>query len=163
MPENDDNETVADILKRKKGSVRQAALDPGSPSWDDIMDETWAEVKRKSAPRSRLQDVPEAPFGHGVRQMTTQVQPPPPAAATGVFSELLALLRRLEAARIHYTLRHSRHDAVMVEVAVPGERWEIDFLEDGDVDVEVFRSAGGVQAADGLLDQLIQTHRSDAE
>lgn len=79
-----------------------------------------------------------------------------------VFGNLLAFLRRLGEARIPYTLRHSRDDAVMVQVTVPGERWEIDFLEDGDVDVEVFRS-GGVTAADGLIDQLIQTHRSDTD
>jgi hypothetical protein len=49
MPENDDHETVADILKRKKGSIRRATLGSGSPSWDDIMDETWAEIKRKAS------------------------------------------------------------------------------------------------------------------
>jgi len=95
--------------------------------------------------------------------MSPQTQTVGVSTSRGVFSDLLAFLRRLEAARIHYTLRHSRDDAVMVEIAVPGERWEVDFLEDGDVDVEVFRSDGGVKAADGLLDQLIQTHRSDTE
>lgn len=30
----------------------------------------------------------------------------------------------------------------MVEVAVPGERWEVEFFADGEVAVEVFRSAG---------------------
>jgi hypothetical protein len=48
MPENDDNETVADILKRKLGSIKQAPLDPGSPSWDEIAGETWASVKKKA-------------------------------------------------------------------------------------------------------------------
>ncbi len=86
-----------------------------------------------------------------------------PHGANGdVFGSLLSFLRRLSEARIPYTLRHSRDDAVMVEVTVPGERWEVDFLEDGDVDVEVFRG-GGVTAADGLLDQLIRTHRSDTD
>ncbi len=51
MPPNDENETVREILTRKKGSVRHAPLDPGSPSWDDIMDETWAEIKRKATRR----------------------------------------------------------------------------------------------------------------
>jgi hypothetical protein len=95
--------------------------------------------------------------------MSTKTQPAPNPAATGVFSNLLAFLRRLEEARIPYTIRHSRADAVMVEIVVPGERWEVDFLEDGDVDVEIFRSVGGVQAANGLLDQLIQSHRSEEE
>jgi hypothetical protein len=51
MPENDDNETVADILKRKLGKIRQAPLDPGSPSWDDILGETWQSIKRKARQR----------------------------------------------------------------------------------------------------------------
>ena len=91
--------------------------------------------------------------------MTPHAAPAP--VDTAVFSHLLAFLGRLSAARIPYTIRHSRPDAIMVRVVVPGERWEIDFLEDGDVDVEVFRSAGGVVAADGLLDELIRTHGTD--
>ncbi len=51
MPENEDNETVADILKRKKGTIRQALLEPGSPSWDDILGETWRSIKRKARQR----------------------------------------------------------------------------------------------------------------
>ena len=51
MPENDDNETVGDILTRKKGTIKQAALDPGSPSWDDIRGETWKSAKRKARQR----------------------------------------------------------------------------------------------------------------
>lgn len=78
-------------------------------------------------------------------------------AATAVFDALLRFLNRLSDAGIHYTIRHSRFDAVMVEVAVPGQRWEIDFLADGDVDVEIFKPDGGVVAADGRLDQLIET------
>lgn len=89
--------------------------------------------------------------------MNTQTQPPASTSGTGVFASLLTFLNRLQAARISYTIRHSRSDAVMVEVTVPGERWEIDFLEDGDIDVEVFRSSGGVVAADGRLDELIRT------
>jgi len=51
MPTNNDNETVADILKRKVGRIKQARLDPGSPSWDDIRSETWASIKRKARHR----------------------------------------------------------------------------------------------------------------
>ena len=83
---------------------------------------------------------------------------PRPESAPDVFGNLLGLLNRLSAAHIPYTLRHSRADAVMIEVAVPGERWEIDFLEDGEVEVEVFRSGGDVAADAGQIDQLIATH-----
>jgi hypothetical protein len=89
--------------------------------------------------------------------MSTQTQLPSAPVTTNVFDALLRFLNRLSDARIHYTLRHSRFDAVMVEVAVPGQRWEIDFLADGDIDVEIFKPDGGVVAADGRLDQLIQT------
>ena len=51
MPANDDNETVANILKRKLGMIRQAPLDPGSPSWDDILGETWRSIQRKARQR----------------------------------------------------------------------------------------------------------------
>jgi hypothetical protein len=43
--------TVREILKKKQGTIKQAALDPGSPSWDDIMDVPWEEIVRKAARR----------------------------------------------------------------------------------------------------------------
>jgi hypothetical protein len=51
MPANNPNETVREILKRKKANVKQAALDPGSPGWGDIMDMTWAEVLDRAQKR----------------------------------------------------------------------------------------------------------------
>lgn len=51
MPGNGDDETVGDILRRKRASIRQAALDPGSPSWDDIAGLTWAELTARSRRR----------------------------------------------------------------------------------------------------------------
>ena len=37
---------------------------------------------------------------------------------------------------IFYMLNKFKNEAIMVEVAVPGQRWEIEFLEDGIVDME---------------------------
>jgi hypothetical protein len=54
----------------------------------------------------------------------------------------IALL--LQAAKIHYTMSEYREDAVSILATVPGERWEIDILEDGEVDFERFVTAGGV-------------------
>ena len=68
-------------------------------------------------------------------------------------SDLLGLLGRLKAAHIYYKLSDPTEGAVMVEVSVPGERWEIELHEDGRVSVEVFVSAKGVQGAH-LLDDL---------
>ena len=41
---NYSGKTVEEILKKKKASVRDPPLDPGSPSWDDILDLTWEDV-----------------------------------------------------------------------------------------------------------------------
>jgi hypothetical protein len=45
--------TVAEILQEKKASIKQAALDPGSPSWDDIMDLTWEEIQAGAKRRKK--------------------------------------------------------------------------------------------------------------
>lgn len=36
---------VRDILAGKRGSIKDAALPPGSPSWDEILDWTWEEIE----------------------------------------------------------------------------------------------------------------------
>ena len=67
-----------------------------------------------------------------------------------VFDELTSFLNRLERAHISYTLAHHREDAIMVSIATPGERWEVEFLEDGSVDVERFISEGNIYGAEVL-------------
>ena len=71
---------------------------------------------------------------------------------TPSIGEVLDLLRRLGSAKIFYELRHSRYNAIMVEVHVPGERWEIEFLEDGDVEVEIYTSGGQIRGREALED-----------
>ena len=72
-------------------------------------------------------------------------------------TDLRAFLADLRRAKIHFRLRDSREDAVGVDVAVPGERWEIDFLDDGSVEVEVFRGDGTI-ADEAALADLIARH-----
>src|SRR5699024_4711625 len=55
-------------------------------------------------------------------------------------SNLLAILNKLEEKNIYYQLNKIRDEAIMVEVVVPGKRWEVEFLDDGTVDVEKFIS-----------------------
>jgi hypothetical protein len=43
--------TVREILRGKRGSIKQAPLAPGSPSWDDILDLTWEEVEDRASRR----------------------------------------------------------------------------------------------------------------
>ena len=47
----------------------------------------------------------------------------------------------LERRHADYQLKIVR-DALMVSVAVPGERWELEFFDDGAVEVERFVSQG---------------------
>jgi hypothetical protein len=55
-------------------------------------------------------------------------------------------IRELEASKTHYTLNSVRDGAVMVLVTLPGERWEVEFFEDREPEVEIFRSDGKIFA-----------------
>ena len=55
--------------------------------------------------------------------------------------ELFDFLDLLESRKIYFTQSRIR-DSVLVEVSVPGERWEVEFFADGSVQVEKFKSEG---------------------
>jgi len=69
-------------------------------------------------------------------------------------NKLLAFLNNLEKRNIHYNLEHNRDDFIMVNVAVPGERWEVEFSEDGKVEIEIFKNSTGVFDDENLLEKL---------
>ena len=71
-----------------------------------------------------------------------------------IFKQFMSFLQKLEQQGIRYTLAHQRDEAVMVNVAVPGERWEIEFLDDGSVEIERFVSHGEI-AGEEALDELL--------
>ena len=71
--------------------------------------------------------------------------------------KLLHFLQKLEQHKIHYTLEHNRDDFIMILVTVPGERWEVEFDEDGNVEIEVFKNATGVHSDEDLLNTLFET------
>ena len=70
------------------------------------------------------------------------------------FGKLTPFSKKLEQAQIHYTLASHREDAIMVLVTVPGERWEIEFLGDGSVEVERFLSNGEISGEEALHELL---------
>ena len=72
-------------------------------------------------------------------------------------TSLLSFLSVLRAARFHYQLSQCRDDAIMVQITVPGERWEVEFMEDGSVEAEVFRSDGEIRDV-SVLAELIARH-----
>ena len=64
---------------------------------------------------------------------------------------------RLDAAGISHDVESYRLDAISIVARVPGEYWEIDFLDDGSIDFEVFQSQG-VKTTDDLDARINQIH-----
>lgn len=56
--------------------------------------------------------------------------------------KLLHFLNQLEQNKIFYKLDKVRDAAVMVEIALPGQRWEVEFMEDDTIEIEKFISDG---------------------
>jgi hypothetical protein len=79
------------------------------------------------------------------------------------FAKLMEIIRALEAARIHFTVTYHRYDGVSIQATVPGERWEIDVLEDGEVDFERFASTGGVTGEAEMKDAVARFAEPVAE
>ena len=55
--------------------------------------------------------------------------------------KLVYFLNELEKKKIYYTL-HKVRDSVLVNIAVPGQRWEIEFFSDEHIEIEKFFSNG---------------------
>ncbi len=70
-------------------------------------------------------------------------------ATETAFGKLLAFLDRLERDKVWYRIEHVR-DSLMVLLATPGERWEVEFFEDGRVEVERFTSPGRMEDESAL-------------
>lgn len=84
--------------------------------------------------------------------------------SANAFQRLLSLLRRLRQAKIAHTLSQVRDDALMIEAHIPGERWEIEFVDYGDevqVEVERFRSNGRIED-ESILETLFARYSSDS-
>lgn len=75
--------------------------------------------------------------------------------------ELLKVIRNLKKENIFHRLSSYRDDAICLEVVVPGEHWEINFLSDGSVEVEIFESDGEIFELE-KIDQLFNEHSGKA-
>lgn len=62
---------------------------------------------------------------------------------------LLELLNELDKRKIYYHLNKVR-ESILIEVAIPGQRWEIEFFEDGHIEIEKFISEGVIYNQDEL-------------
>ena len=78
---------------------------------------------------------------------------------TNSLQKLLNFLDDLKQYKIYHRLECNRQEALMVQVAIPGERWEVEFFADGTVEVEIFRSTeNGVVSgsdAEAALEHLL--------
>ena len=70
------------------------------------------------------------------------------------FERMMQVAEQLRAAHIFHTWASHRYDAVMILAAVPGERWEIEFLSDGSIEIERFISTGEIEDESALADLL---------
>lgn len=70
---------------------------------------------------------------------------------------LFSLIDRLDAVHISYALDAVRSGYIMIEVYVPGERWEIEYSIDGEFEIEIYRSDGKIHDATQLED-LFRRH-----
>jgi hypothetical protein len=55
---------------------------------------------------------------------------------------------------VAYEFQIARDEALMMCVALPGERWEIEFFDDGRIELERFVSQGVVAAPRALAELL---------
>lgn len=83
--------------------------------------------------------------------------------SANVFDRLTAFLSELERRGINYSWGHNRDEAIMVIAAVPGERWEIEFLDDGTLEVERFVSNGQVCGEEALSELFARYSETESD
>lgn len=74
---------------------------------------------------------------------------------TSGIDQLFRLCRQLEKHSVSYAIECVREGALTLAVAIPGERWEIEFFDDGTLELERFVSVGvedGASAPERLLE-----------
>jgi len=69
---------------------------------------------------------------------------------------LYTLLRRLEAAHIHFTVARHREDTILITLTLVGERVEIDVFEDGHMEVSRFPGTENIVGGEELVEAIIE-------
>lgn len=69
---------------------------------------------------------------------------------------IFSIVDRLGQAKIAYSLQVTRQDAITIQAAVPGQRWEIDMHKNGEINVEVFKSTGELYEHERLVELIEQ-------
>ena len=58
--------------------------------------------------------------------------------------DLNSFLNKLDEIKIYYEINKIRNESIMVCIAIPGQRWEVEFMEDGTIEIEKFISDGTI-------------------
>ena len=75
------------------------------------------------------------------------------------FGRLLRFLSQLEEINIHYDLKHVR-ESIMIQAYLPIGTWEIEFFEDGTIEVELLPRTSGVERVpEEWLESFIEENR----
>ena len=56
---------------------------------------------------------------------------------------LVNFLEKLEERKIFYRLSKIR-DGILIEIVIPEQRWEVEFMVDGNIEIEKFTSDGTI-------------------
>ncbi|HEV3319463.1 MAG TPA: hypothetical protein VG053_06995 [Solirubrobacteraceae bacterium] len=75
--------------------------------------------------------------------------------------DVLRFCNALNERHASYRLVVDRPEAIRVILNVPGERWEIEFFSDGDIELERYVSQGVVQAGAAELEAALRYYDSD--
>jgi|SRR5690606_4367331 len=79
--------------------------------------------------------------------------------------KVLDFLNKLDEHGLAYSLEHNREETLTVLVGIPGERWEVEFRADDEVEVEVFYSGAEEDDLEGeeALERLFTDYDEDYE
>jgi hypothetical protein len=70
-------------------------------------------------------------------------------------SALFDTIRMLEKANLHFSIERSRPDSVRLNVAIVGERIEIEVFEDDHLELSRFRGDESVEGGTELLERIL--------
>ena len=79
-----------------------------------------------------------------------------PETRIAMFDVFKQVKARLDEAEVYYETRSYRDDAFSFLVHLPGKYWEIDVLEDGTIDLEMFTSQGMAEDPWSQIEQLVE-------
>ena len=77
-------------------------------------------------------------------------------------SELTNLRDRLDAAEIQYTLASVSEGAIVVALDETDEHWTEEFMDDGDIEVEIFKGDGQIFDY-GIIEDLFESDDDDED